>query len=145
MLAMARDRVSQAGVANRVSVIRSDAKETGFEPGSFDVVLSNSLVHHVPEPAHFLREVQRVSRPGAGLFIKDLHRPETEAELDGLVAAYASDCSAYQRRLFADSLRAALTVAELTELCIDAGLVGVTIRRCSDRHWCLERPAEAST
>ncbi len=81
MLSMARDNVVKAGLGDRVEIARADAKETGQSSGAFDMVISNSLVHHIPEPREFLAEVKRVLKPGGGLFIKDLHRPATEGEL----------------------------------------------------------------
>jgi ubiquinone/menaquinone biosynthesis C-methylase UbiE len=139
MLKLARDAVRRAGVADRVEVARADAKATGFADASFDMVISNSLVHHIPDPPAFLREVARVLRPGGALFIKDLLRPSSRTELDALVARYASDCSDYQRRLFHDSLHAALTVSEVADFCRSAALERTHVRQCSDRHWSIER------
>jgi ubiquinone/menaquinone biosynthesis C-methylase UbiE len=142
MLALARQNVESSGLGHRVEIMQADAKETGFGTGSFDVIVSNSLVHHIPEPLEFFREVRRLARPGAALYVKDLHRPETTEELEALVATYARGCSPYQRRLFADSLHAALTTTEVLSICRRLGLLDVRVRRCSDRHWCLERPAQ---
>ena len=142
MLAMARENVKRAGLQGRIDVARADAKATGREAGSFDLVYSNSLAHHIPEPELFLLEVKRLARPGAAIFIKDLHRPESQAELAGLVDTYAVGCTAYQRRIFGDSLHAALTVEEVQAMCAKVDLRGVSVTRTSDRHWCLERRCE---
>jgi 2-polyprenyl-3-methyl-5-hydroxy-6-metoxy-1,4-benzoquinol methylase len=141
MLELARANVVEAGLGAQVQVACVDAKATGLPPGSFDMIVCNSLVHHIPEPEGLFREVQRLARAGAGLFIKDLHRPSSRAELDGLVATYASGCTEYQRRTFLDSLHASLTVSEIQSICTRLGFAGVQVRRCSDRHWCLERAA----
>jgi ubiquinone/menaquinone biosynthesis C-methylase UbiE len=143
MLALARKNVERAGLGHLIEVARADAKATGLDDGTFDLVLCNSLVHHIPEPLDLFKEVARVARPGAALFLKDLHRPSTEAEHRHLVETYAKNDTAYQRRLFSDSLRAALTVAEVEDFCARAGLEGVTVHRSSDRHWSLERRAAA--
>lgn len=139
MLKMARENVARAGLADRIEVRRADAKDTGVQAQSIDLVISNSLAHHIPEPEEFFRELGRVARPGAALFVKDLHRPTTEDELRHLVDTYAEGCSAYQRRIFADSLHAALTVDEVKAICTKLDLVGAEVRRTSDRHWCVER------
>jgi ubiquinone/menaquinone biosynthesis C-methylase UbiE len=139
MLAMARARVAAAGLRDRVEIVRSDVKSTGQPARSFDMFVSNSLVHHIPEPLEFLAEMQRIARPSAAILVKDLHRPDTESEHQHLVETYASECTPYQRRLFSDSLRAALTVAEVESMCERLGLSGVRVRRSSDRHWSLER------
>ena len=139
MLAIARENVRRARLTDRVEIRKVDAKATGLPAAGFDMVISNSLVHHIPEPAAMFREVARVAALGAGLFIKDLHRPETEAELDCLVSTYATDCTEYQRRAFRDSLHAGLTVAEVQAICSSIGWAGVEIGRASDRHWYLAR------
>jgi 2-polyprenyl-3-methyl-5-hydroxy-6-metoxy-1,4-benzoquinol methylase len=139
MLERARAYVERSGVRERVLVARLDAKKTGLAAGSFDLVLSNSLVHHIPSPVSFFAEVARLASANAAILIKDLHRPASDVEHRELVARYASDCSPRQRELFSDSLRAALTVGEVADMCSLAGLHGVTVRRTSDRHWAVER------
>jgi ubiquinone/menaquinone biosynthesis C-methylase UbiE len=141
MLELARTNVKQAGLAGRIEVACLDAKATGLPAGSFDMIVCNSLVHHIPEPETLLREVQRLARAGAGLLIKDLHRPESRAELERLVDVHARGCTEYQRQTFLASLHAGLTVHEVESICARLAFSGVEIRRCSDRHWCLERRA----
>jgi ubiquinone/menaquinone biosynthesis C-methylase UbiE len=141
MLGLARENVHRAGVGGRVVIARLDAKATGCAPASFDMVISNSLVHHIPEPEDFFREIRRVARPGAGLFIKDLHRPADDAELQALVARYAQGCTPYQTQTFADSLHAALTADEVNAILKRVGWYDLEARRCSDRHWSIERRA----
>lgn len=141
MLSMARDNVLRAKLSQRVEVARVDAKATGQRAGSFDMVISNSLVHHIPEPEELFRELMRVARPGAGLFIKDLHRPASSSELSHLVKTYAQGCTEYQTQTFLDSLHAALTAEEVNAILQRIGWHDVSARRCSDRHWCIERRA----
>jgi SAM-dependent methyltransferase len=145
MLALARRNVAAASLGDRLLVARADAKATGYPSGSFDMIVSNSLAHHIPAPLDLFAEVARLARPGAGIFIKDLHRADTDAEHRHLVERYASDCTLRQRQLFSDSLRAALTVKEVAAMCAEAGLSNVSVRRCSDRHWCVERRATAES
>ncbi len=133
--------MAETGLAGQVEIAFMDAKATGLPPGSFDMIVCNSLVHHIPEPEAVFREVQRLARPGAGLFIKDLERPESRLELERLVDTYARGCTAHQRQTFFDSLQAGLTVREVASICQRLSFAGVEVRRCSDRHWCLERRA----
>jgi ubiquinone/menaquinone biosynthesis C-methylase UbiE len=139
MLNRARAHVAASGLKSRVAVMRADAKDTGFAAQSFDLVLSNSLVHHIPEPVAFFAEVARLVRPSGAILIKDLHRPDDDEMHRALVARYAQECSPRQRTLFSDSLRAALTVDEVSRACAQAGLRGVTVKKVSDRHWVVER------
>jgi ubiquinone/menaquinone biosynthesis C-methylase UbiE len=141
MLDRARENVASAGLRDRIEVARCDAKATGLASATFDLIVCNSLVHHVPDPTELFRELRRLARVGAGLFVKDLHRPASKEELEELVEKYAAGCTAYQRQSFYDSLHAGLTVEEVTTLCTRADWPGLDARRCSDRHWCLERRA----
>lgn len=135
MLELARYRVEAAGVRERIQLSLADAKQLPFTSGQFHVVMSNSLVHHVPEPLDVLREAVRVTADGGWLFVRDLCRPEDESQLARLVDTYAAAEPELARQLFADSLRAALTVDEMRDLVQSLGLPGEDVRATSDRHW----------
>lgn len=145
MLELARRNVVGALLADRVEIACLDAKATGRAAGSFDMVISNSLVHHIPEPEELFRELKRLARPGAGIFVKDLHRPASADELTHLVDTYAAGCTPYQVQTFRDSLHAALTVDEVSAILQRLGWTELQARRCSDRHWCIERRASGSS
>ena len=48
-----------------------------FAAGSFPAVMSNSIVHHIPDPRTVFAEIARVAAPGATIFVRDLLRPMT--------------------------------------------------------------------
>ena len=81
MLELARKNVAAAGLASRIELQQIDAKALPFSDGRFDVVMSNSIIHHIPEPMHSLREAVRVTKSGGLLFFRDLLRPADEATL----------------------------------------------------------------
>lgn len=141
MLAIGREHVARDGFARRVRLVLTDAKRLPFPDRSFDAVMSNSIVHHLPDPLPAFREIARVLRPGGALLLRDLHRPDDVRELDRLVALHAAGADARQRALFRDSLHAAFTTAELIELLARAGLRDLAVSKSSDRHWTAERPA----
>jgi SAM-dependent methyltransferase len=97
--------------------------------------MSNSIVHHIPEPRSVLAEAVRVAKPGGLLFFRDLLRPPDEATLDRLVETYAGGESDHARRMFADSLHAALTLDEVRGLVAGLGFDPATVQATSDRHW----------
>jgi hypothetical protein len=80
-------------------------------------------------------EAVRVIAPAGLLFHRDLARPSSDDELRQLVSKYAGDATTYQRKLFADSLRAALTLDEIRQLVAEFGFATDTVRMTSDRHW----------
>jgi ubiquinone/menaquinone biosynthesis C-methylase UbiE len=135
MLALARKNVLAARCQRRIELARVDAKQLPYADGVFCAVMSNSIVHHIPEPVCVFREAVRVARRGALLFFRDLLRPADEACLRRLVANHASEANSRQRRLFADSLRAALTLVEVRELVQSLGFARESAVQTSDRHW----------
>jgi ubiquinone/menaquinone biosynthesis C-methylase UbiE len=138
MLAYGRRHVDRRGFGARILLVRTDAKRLPFRDGAFDAVLSNSIVHHLPDPAPAFAEMRRVVKRGGVVFVRDLHRPADRAELDRLVAQHAADADDRQRGLFRDSLHAAFTVAEVAALLRAAGLGGLRVSKTSDRHWTAE-------
>src|SRR5581483_11021090 len=119
----------------RVRLERCDAKRIPFAEGSFAAVISNSIVHHIPEPQAVLAEMVRVLQPGGVLFVRDLLRPADDATVRHLVATYAGDANAHQQKMFDDSLRAALTLDEVRALVAKLGFDPQGVRQTTDRHW----------
>ena len=101
----------------------------------FAAVMSNSIVHHIPEPRSALAEAVRVAKPGGLLFFRDLLRPPDEATLSRLVETYAGGECDHARQMFADSLHAALTLDEIRDLVAGLGFDPATAQTTSDRHW----------
>jgi ubiquinone/menaquinone biosynthesis C-methylase UbiE len=113
MLELARYNIELASVTARVKLAHVDAKSLLYSTGMFDIVMSNSIVHHIPEPAIAIAEAVRVLKPDGVIFFRDLLRPESDSEVTRLVELYAGECNDSQRALFDASLRAALTIAEV--------------------------------
>lgn len=134
MLRVASRNVEASDFAERIELLHGDAKELGFEDGRFDAVYSNTILHHIPDPRPFLREVARLVKPGGAVLVRDLFRPKDKATLDHLVETYAADCDEYQRGLFAASLHAAFTPEELRTLCDECGLAHAEVVIDTDRH-----------
>ena len=137
MLDVAARNVAAAGLGGSITLERLDAKSLPYSDGRFDVVMTNSILHHIPDPRACLAEMVRVVRPGGLLFARDLLRPESTAELDRLVGTYAADANTHQRQMFGASLHAALTLDELSQLVVPFGIDPLCVEQTSDRHWTL--------
>ncbi len=135
MLELAKYNIAANGFEHRISLELLDAKEMPFTDDMFDCVMSNSIVHHIPEPSAVLQEAVRVVRPGGFLFFRDLMRPADDETVAKLVQTYAGDENEHQRQMFDDSLRAALTVEEVQALIEPFGFDASTVQATSDRHW----------
>jgi ubiquinone/menaquinone biosynthesis C-methylase UbiE len=134
MLRLARRNVEHSALSGVIALERADAKRLRFEEGSFDCVMSNSLIHHVPDPRVALSEMRRVLAPGGLLFLRDLARPATDSDVSALVDRYARGASERQRALFDASLRAALTVEEMASVAREVGMASARVTMSSDRH-----------
>jgi ubiquinone/menaquinone biosynthesis C-methylase UbiE len=137
MLDQARMNIEVEGMIEQISLAQVDAKDLPYDDGAFDIVMSNSIVHHIPQPKSVLAEALRVTRAGGLIFIRDLMRPANEGELNDLVATHAADATTHQRKMFEDSLRAALTLEEIQEIAVAIGLAADAVTVTSDRHWTL--------
>jgi ubiquinone/menaquinone biosynthesis C-methylase UbiE len=135
MLELARYNIEVKGLTERITLTRVDAKRMGYDDGMFDLVMSNSIVHHIPDPIECLSQMVRVTADDGILFVRDLMRPEDLEMLEGLVRSYAGQESEYSRKLFRDSLHAALSIAEIRELVGSLGFAPESVQPTSDRHW----------
>lgn len=134
MLRHAREAASAAGVADRVEPVLADAKGTALPAGAFDVVFSNSILHHITDTAAFWAEVRRIAAPGAVVLIRDLARPASESAASEIVRKYASGESELLREEFHRSLLSAYTPREVRHQLRRAGLNTLRVETVSDRH-----------
>lgn len=134
MLDLARRAVAAAGLAGRINLeLRRLGPGRGAGTG-FDGVISNSLLHHLDDPAVLWQTVGDAARPGAPLLVMDLLRPDSPEAAAELVARYAADAPPILRRDFHHSLRAAYRPAEVRAQLRAAGLAGLEVAAVSDRH-----------
>jgi len=135
MLVVGRANVRRAQLEGRIRLEKANSKQLPFLACAFGAIMSNSIVHHIPEPRAFFDEIVRVAAPGATLFVRDLLRPDSEADLKKLVETHTAGANDHQRKMFADSLHAALTLDEVRELVVAHGFDAASVRQTSDRHW----------
>jgi ubiquinone/menaquinone biosynthesis C-methylase UbiE len=135
MLELARYRLDLAGVSDRVQLVHGDVKQLSFEESFFDAVISNSLVHHLPNPSEMLVEAWRVLRPSGWLFIRDLYRPSTIEEIERLVTEHARGESDFSQQMLRQSFHAALSLGEIKALLTSIDIDPSSVAMTSDRHW----------
>ena len=135
MLKLAQQNIEAAGFEGRIGVERLDAKALPYESETFDAVISNSIIHHIPEPLDCLREAVRVTKRGGLLFFRDLLRPNTQSELEQLVQTYTGHEGAHAQQLFAESLHAALSLSEIRAFVSSLGFDPNSVQQTTDRHW----------
>ena len=131
MLRCAEAVVARAGAADRVTLVLADAP---LPRDDYDAVVSNSLLHHLPDPAILWGAIRRFARPGAPVFVMDLARPDSPQAARGVVDAYAAGEPDLLRRDFLLSLHASYSVDEVHAQLDAAGLSGLEVGMVSDRH-----------
>ena len=139
MLKIAQKNIHKKKITKNITLKFADAKKLPFPNESFDAVISNSLLHHIPEPIEVLKEIKRVVRKNSVIFIKDLFRPSSTNEVNFLVEKYAKYENEYQKKLFFDSLCAALKVEEIEDMLQQIMFENLEVKKVSDRHLTIKK------
>jgi SAM-dependent methyltransferase len=121
MVQAARRAAGEHGLENRVFFSEGSADRIPFADGTFDVVLSNSVLHHLTNPSTAFEEMLRVTKPDGAVLVRDLRRPSRLA-FPWHVRWYGRHYSGIMKRLFEDSVRAAYTPEELVGLLCRSGM-----------------------
>ena len=134
MLAFGQQAVDEAGLSSRIRLLHARVPDLPLPPHSFEAVISNSLLHHLPEPSVFWREVARLGKTGAAVLIMDLFRFPSPEEAKTYVERVAANEDPILKEDFYNSLLAAFTVDEVrAQLAKDLNCL--ECRVISDRHW----------
>lgn len=141
MLRRAREAASAAGVGERLSYVCADVKALPFRDRAFDLVMSNSLLHHLHDPLPCLDEIARVAREKAAVVMKDLRRPQRF--LYRLhVAYFGRRYEGRMKSLFEASVRSAFTLGEMRELVSQSSLRGCRTTKWGAPYLVITRPPE---
>lgn len=139
MLELAKRRIDISGMLDRITLQHADVKSLDdFETGMADLVISNSLLHHLADPGQAIAAAIRLVQPGGRLFFRDLVRPASEEELEALVELHGQNEADISRQLLRQSLWAALTLAEVEAIAGEFGIGRDSLSQTSDRHWTLD-------
>ena len=126
MVRAARRAAGEQGLAERARFFVGDANRLCLPDACFDLVLSNSVLHHLANPVALLKEMARVAKPEGVILLRDLRRPSRFA-FPLHVRWHGRYYSGLMYQLFRDSVRAAYTGKELAELLRQSGLEGARI------------------
>ncbi len=121
-------------IQDRVVLIREMLPAPALPHRKYDVVISNSLLHHLAMPHTLYQCIERYAVPDAPVFIMDLRRPQTTGEADSLVQTYADHEPEILKRDFYNSLLAAYTIEEVREQLQGTRLAHLSVKAVGDRH-----------
>lgn len=137
MLALAKAKVADAGLASRLSFVEADATKLPFAEAAFDAATVGWGLRNVPDLDATLREMARVVRPGGRVISIDMGHPRfppvawaywriSSLFVPAVGKAVAGNVSAY--RYLHESSKAFIDQRELARRFAAAGLEKVRVR-----------------
>lgn len=134
MVRLAEEAVQKAGLSDRIT-FRCERFQDLAGTNVVDAAISNSLLHHVPNPLQFWHKLRLAVKPSSPVLVMDLLRPDSPEEAQAIVARYASGAPDILRRDFYNSLLAAFTEDEIASQLARMNLTRLLIDVPDDRHW----------
>ncbi|BFU90563.1 MAG: hypothetical protein NTAFB01_17500 [Nitrospira sp.] len=134
MIELGERAIKQAGLTDRIT-LRCERYEEVAGARIVDAVISNSLLHHLPNPLQFWQKLRQLVKPGAPVLVMDLLRPESPEAAQAIVDQYAANEPDILRRDFYNSLLAAFTEDEIGSQLARMNLTRLLIDIPDDRHW----------
>ena len=102
--------------------------------GTADLIVSNSLLHHLHQPELLWALTRQLSRPGCRVLHRDLRRPASAAELDRLQQLHLPEAPSVLMDDFRASLAAAFEPQEVEHQLQRSGLEGLSVTAEGDRY-----------
>lgn len=127
----------------RVQFVLGDANALPFRDASFDLVLCNSVLHHMRDPSRLLAEIGRIAKPNAAILLRDLRRP-SRIGYSFHVRWYGRHYDGLMYKLYCDSVLAAYTQQELAAMLQSAGISGARVFARGSTHLGIERGASGA-
>jgi ubiquinone/menaquinone biosynthesis C-methylase UbiE len=134
MLGFGQKAIDAADLGNQITLQKVYLPDDSLPDKNYQVIISNSLLHHLQDPLVLWETIKRYAKPGTRVFIMDLMRPRSEDAVKELVDEYAADEPPILKRDFSNSLMAAYTVGEVEVQLEREGLVEFNVKPVSDRH-----------
>lgn len=119
---------------NEVKVVNEKLETNSLMNKSFDLVISNSVLHHVKSPSLFWEKLIDLTKPGGFIAVMDLFRPDTESSLAQTLKTYGGEDPVLLKD-FENSLRAAYTIDEVQEQLQKSRASSYIVKPISDRHF----------
>ena len=134
MLAVARERAQQQQL--EISFLCQTLQEVlqGALLGQADLIVSNSLLHHLHQPDLLWMVTRDLAAPGCRTLHRDLRRPASDAEIQQLLFKHLPSAPEVLQHDFAASLAAAFEPQEVTAELHRHDLNALTVSAEDDRY-----------
>jgi len=134
MIRYAEQAVKAAGFEDRIA-LQADRFQGMSLSEPADAAVSNSLLHHIPNPLQFWYSLKKLVKSGSYVLVMDLLRPESPEAAQAIVQQYAAEEPAILQRDFYNSLCAAFTEDEVAAQLAEMNFSRLLIDVVDDRHW----------
>jgi len=134
MLDIAYRDVELKGCVDQIQLQKRLLPDPELSGRKFDAVISNSLLHHLPDPTVLWITLKKCAKDGAPVLVMDLMRPESKQSARDYMLKYAADESPLLQSDFYNSLLASYTVGEIGHQLRSMHLDFLNIETVSDRH-----------
>ena len=140
MLHYGETAVRQAGLEDRIHLLEAYLPDGEAPQPHYDLIFSNSLLHHLSDPAILWQSIHRWSKLDTQIFIMDLLRPDSSEAAVQMIRQYAASEPEILQRDFYNSLLAAYRIEEVQAQLHQAQLSHLSIQPVSDRHFIVWGP-----
>jgi cyclopropane fatty-acyl-phospholipid synthase-like methyltransferase len=134
MLISAREMAFKEGIEERLNFMNILLPASPLPDCHYDFIFSNSLLHHLSNPAVFWASLVDWSSEHTYVFVMDLMRPTSPEKAQEIVQRYSAGEPEILRTDFFNSLLAAFEPEEIAEQLEQASLTHLQRESVSDRH-----------
>ena len=120
-------------LSEQISFIKGLLPDVILPQSSYEIIFSNSLLHHLPDPQVLWQTIKKYAKPKSVVFVMDLLRPSSIEEAQEMVKQYVANEPEVLKQDFYNSLLAAFSMKEINSQLAQADL-NLDIMQVSDRH-----------
>jgi len=126
MINIAKRNAKEYGLEDRADYVNGDAQKMPFDDNMFDAVFTSGSLHEWSEPLKIFNEVSRILKPNGRFFVSDLRR-DMNVLMKSLMWLMTNPKEI--RPGLITSINASYTVAEITDILKQSGLVNFEIKQ----------------
>jgi len=134
MLQYGQARIEKENLADQITLVLEVLPTTNRLLPQYEVIISNSLLHHLADPAALWDTVSNKCAASGSVFIMDLMRPASQQHAKNFVELYASNEPEVLRHDFYHSLLAAYRPDEVERQLEKADLDWLNVKTITNRH-----------